>query len=850
MKRCHLFQLLAAPLLIIAGTLQAQVQLTELGAPFNLDLGANIPGVVNGPFTANTNSVGSGNPGPGDLNANGWHIYHDGSSTQAINDPAVFPSTLIEGQGLNQFPPLPSTGLHATIFNGTRAFGFQPSGSNFTSGAVTLRIQNLTGEVINSLNVAHDCIVFNDRDRSNSINLYYSTTNTANSYAVIPDAEVVSPGTADSNPQPVNYPVDVVIDGLNLLPNNYLYLRWVFEDVSGAGERDEFVMLNFSFTPESSDEVFVGSDNDFYELHQTLGETPLVQSTQIVGTNLSGSIVAEVAAPFQLSLDGDTFSSSVSLNPVEGEVNAPLYFRLNGGILGAYVAEVVLNSPGADEVEILLAGRIAPQLYINEFMATNSTTIADEFGEFDDWIEIYNPTASTISIDGYYLTDDLNNLTKYRIPEASTSATIDAGGWMLIWADNQSQQGDLHASFGLSANGEDVVLVGFDGLTIIDQYTYTSASADISEGRESDGAAEWVFFNAPTPNASNNLGTPFLSASPLALTGFMQELGSPSQAQSFTVNAQNLTGDITITVSAPFEVSLNETSGYSDEIDLNTTDGGIANATVWVRLNSSSEGEFSGQATVSSGATAALVNLNGVTAEDFESVPTLFINEFMAVNGGVIADEFGEFDDWIEIYNPNAFAVDLAGYYISDDLGNITRYQIPVESTEATIAPFGFLLIWADNQTEQGDLHTNFGLSSNGEDVVLTAPDGTTIVDQYTYTSATAGISEGRNGDGNPQWVFFETPTPNASNGPTVITEERATNMLIYPNPCQDVVIIESEASMVAISLFSIDGKRGLTIGCNSQKRVTLDLASLVSGMYIVQIETLEGTVTKRLAVR
>ena len=146
----------------------------------------------------------------------------------------------------------------------------------------------------------------------------------------------------------------------------------------------------------------------------------------------------------------------------------------------------------------------------------------------------------------------------------------------------------------------------------------------------------------------------------------------------------------------------------------------------------------------------------------------LFINEFMASNGTTLADEAGDFDDWIEIYNAGSSAVDLGGYYISDAVTNPLQWQIPTTNPTLTTVPAGgYLLLWADKEPTQGPHHINIKLGSGGEDIVLTAPDGSTVVDQYTYTTQTEDISFGRTSDGGSNWDFFAEPTPDAANTTT-----------------------------------------------------------------------------------
>ncbi len=143
----------------------------------------------------------------------------------------------------------------------------------------------------------------------------------------------------------------------------------------------------------------------------------------------------------------------------------------------------------------------------------------------------------------------------------------------------------------------------------------------------------------------------------------------------------------------------------------------------------------------------------------------VFINEFVASNDTGIVDENGEFEDWVELYNASSTAVDIGGYYFSDDISEPDLWQIPTSSpSETTIAAGGYLILWLDKDTDDGVLHIDAKLSGDGEDVVLTAPDGVTILDSHTYGQQTTDVSEGRLTDGSSQFAFFTSPTPNESN--------------------------------------------------------------------------------------
>jgi spore coat protein CotH len=142
-----------------------------------------------------------------------------------------------------------------------------------------------------------------------------------------------------------------------------------------------------------------------------------------------------------------------------------------------------------------------PSLFINEFMASNDYFITDEDGDFDDWIELYNDADSDVSLPGYYLTDDFSRPRKWALPDV----TIGAKGFLLIWADEDGDQGQLHANFKLNAAGEEIGLFKGDSIhtASVDTLTFPEQVTDLSYGRVVDGGAEWDFFDSPSPGCSN-----------------------------------------------------------------------------------------------------------------------------------------------------------------------------------------------------------------------------------------------------------------------------------------------------------------------------------------------------------
>jgi hypothetical protein len=138
------------------------------------------------------------------------------------------------------------------------------------------------------------------------------------------------------------------------------------------------------------------------------------------------------------------------------------------------------------------------------------------------------------------------------------------------------------------------------------------------------------------------------------------------------------------------------------------------------------------------------------------------INEWMSDNAAPdgLADPLdGLFQDWFELFNPNTNAVNLSGFYVTDNLSQPTKWRIP---TNTFIASHGFLLVWADNQPEQnspgtnGHLHASFQLNNSGEAIGLFAPDATPH-SSVIFGGQFQNISQGLFPDGNTNAVYFMT---------------------------------------------------------------------------------------------
>lgn len=153
-----------------------------------------------------------------------------------------------------------------------------------------------------------------------------------------------------------------------------------------------------------------------------------------------------------------------------------------------------------------------------------------------------------------------------------------------------------------------------------------------------------------------------------------------------------------------------------------------------------------------------ILSLAGVPAYSHNVV----LNEVMASNGATIPDEDGDFEDWIELYNHGSSPVNLHGFGLSDDYDNPFRWTFP----EVVIEPGEFLLVWAsgkDRKLPGEPLHTDFRVARDGEEVLLTSPEGVRL-DELTPREIPRDVSVGRRPDGTGMWFYFRQPTPGWSN--------------------------------------------------------------------------------------
>lgn len=218
----------------------------------------------------------------------------------------------------------------------------------------------------------------------------------------------------------------------------------------------------------------------------------------------------------------------------------------------------------------------------------------------------------------------------------------------------------------------------------------------------------------------------------------------------------------------------------------------------------------------------------------------LAVNEFMASNEATILDEFGENEDWVELYNYGTETIYLGDLFLTDKPDNPTKWQFPDTSIEAG----EYLLIWADEDTDQGPLHADIKLSAGGEYIGIYDSDinANALIDGLNFGEQQDDESFGRLPNGTGPFKIL-VPTPGSRNEFILATETSSTGYYtLYPNPVKDVLFVKNSigtSSQEEIVIFNLFGQIILTQ--SAQKSTAIDLSRFPAGIYILGVKSIQG---------
>jgi len=219
----------------------------------------------------------------------------------------------------------------------------------------------------------------------------------------------------------------------------------------------------------------------------------------------------------------------------------------------------------------------------------------------------------------------------------------------------------------------------------------------------------------------------------------------------------------------------------------------------------------------------------------------IVINELMSKNTTYAQDENGQFDDYIELRNNSATNwQNLKNWTLTDTLGIPDKWTFP-DST--TIEPHGYLVLWADEDGGQGDLHVNFKLDGDGEELYLFDPSGQ-MIDQVIFADQIDDMSLSRIPNGTGDFVIKDGTIGFNNENTSSIKNEFSDHYKIYPNPANDLLTVENlNQENSQIQIFDLIGNRILSQNM-VKSHVNIDLSALTPGMYII---TINGNLSDRL---
>jgi hypothetical protein len=284
--------------------------------------------------------------------------------------------------------------------------------------------------------------------------------------------------------------------------------------VSGVTELKDFVSTRYNFLNSNNEFNRIGPSitNSSFETNGVLWENPDgLEEVDIKATLNHNLGISSAWLYFATGLEGnfdkiEMFDDGAHNDGAAGDgVYGEAIMGYAVGTTVRYYIEAIANNaqnsasymPQGAEHNIFVYKVNAVEaadksIVINEIMAKNKTGATDEAGQTDDWIELYNKSTNSISLDGWNITDNQFNVTKFTIP---TGTTIGPDEYVIIWADEDSNQGALHANFKLSGDGEALIL--FNSVDeVVDEIEFPTQTDDIAYARVPNGTGNLIFQSA------------------------------------------------------------------------------------------------------------------------------------------------------------------------------------------------------------------------------------------------------------------------------------------------------------------------------------------------------------------
>ena len=224
------------------------------------------------------------------------------------------------------------------------------------------------------------------------------------------------------------------------------------------------------------------------------------------------------------------------------------------------------------------------------------------------------------------------------------------------------------------------------------------------------------------------------------------------------------------------------------------------------------------------------------------SVGDVSINELLAMNTSIVTDPNGDYSDFIEFYNNTSAIVSMDNAYLSDDYTTPLKWSFP---NNTTIAPGGYLIVWADNDTMQSGLHSNFKLSGTGEQLILSYASGT-IIDSVTYGVQSANTSYARCANGTGPFSLLY-PTYMSFNCISEIGEnDSQATINLFPNPASNDITINSDKEFETIEIYNPLSQLVYSEKVNQTRSLSVNVSDLANGIYFIKVD---NSVIKKISI-
>ncbi len=461
-------------------------------------------------------------------------------------------------------------------------------------------------------------------------------------------------------------------------------------------------------------------------------------------------------------------------------------------------------------VPLLFACSSAPSaeggsLVINEVMSSNSRSLVDETLGTPDWIELYNAGTGPIDLSGYGVSDNMRKLHKFVVPEGTI---LGAGEYLLLYATNNTEITDpesMVTNFGLSKSG-DYIFITDAYFGLVAQMEVPQLYTDISYARAADGT--YGYSGTPTPGAENK-GELYVSPDAVFAAQNLDELSisevMPTDDESGyrwvelynggdgAVSLENYClsddeanprkwkissgtvpagGYVSIYLSglgkdgkngihAAFRLSSEDTVILLSDLQGNVIDriGWESGVPRGISVLQGSDGAAAYTAYPTFEAANSNATFTGLAITPMDRSDPVHLNEVLKYNTLSAIDADGDREEWVELRNFSDDYISLLGYFLSDDAEDLYKWALP----DITLQPGEFKIIFLSGKDRtDGELHANFSLSDEENDIFLTSLNGMRSEGLPLAGLTRENISIGLDDDFNIR--YFASPTPGGEN--------------------------------------------------------------------------------------